>query len=41
MTRAGLLRRRTRWWLSLFLVGLVLSGVTAIPLAWNWTRWHI
>ena len=35
MTRADLLRRRIRWWLSLFLVGLVLSGVTAIPLAWE------
>lgn len=35
MTRADLLRRRIRWWLGLFLVGLVLSGVTAIPLAWE------
>ncbi len=35
MTRAELLRRRVRWWLILFLVGLVLSGVTAIPLAWE------
>ena len=35
MTRADLLRRRIRVWLVLFLVGLVLSGVTAIPLAWE------
>lgn len=35
MTCADLLRRRIRWWLSLFLLGLVLSGVTAIPLAWE------
>jgi len=35
MTRANLLRRRIRWWLSLFLLGLVASGVTAIPLAWE------
>ena len=35
MSRADLLRRRIRWWLSLFLLGLVLSGVTAIPLAWE------
>jgi len=35
MTRADLLRRRIRAWLVLFLVGLVLSGVTAIPLAWE------
>ena len=32
MTRADLLLRRIRWWLSLFLLGLVASGVTAIPL---------
>ena len=35
MTRADLLRRRIRVWLVLFLIGLVLSGVTAIPLAWE------
>ena len=35
MTRADLLRRRIRVWLVLFLVGLVLSGVTAIPLVWE------
>lgn len=35
MTRADLLRRRIRWWLGLFLLGLVVSGVTAIPLAWE------
>lgn len=35
MTRADLLRGRIRWWLSLFLVGLILSGATAIPLAWE------
>jgi len=35
MTRANLLRRRIRWWLCLFLLGLVVSGVTAIPLAWE------
>ena len=35
MTRADLLRRRIRLWLSLFILGLVLSGVTAIPLAWE------
>lgn len=32
MTDADHLRRRIRAWLWLFLVGLVLSGVTAIPL---------
>ena len=35
MTRANLLRRRIRVWLVLFLLGLVASGVTAIPLAWE------
>lgn len=35
MTRADVLRRRIRGWLSVFLLGLVLSGVTAIPLAWE------
>ena len=32
MTRADFLRRRIRIWLSLFILGLALSGVTAIPL---------
>ena len=32
MTRVDSLRRRIRFWLSLFILGLVLSGVTAIPL---------
>ena len=35
MTRADLLLGRIRWWLSLFLLGLVASGVTAIPLVWE------
>lgn len=35
MTRSDFLRRRIRFWLSLFILGLVLSGVTAIPLAWE------
>ena len=35
MTRADILRRQIRVWLSLFILGLVLSGVTAIPLRWE------
>ena len=33
MTPAGRLRRRIRFWLGVFILGLVFSGVTAIPLA--------
>jgi len=32
MNRDGLLRRRLRWLTGLFILGLVVSGVTAIPL---------
>ncbi len=35
MTRSDILRRRIRFLLSLFILGLVLSGVTAIPLRWE------
>lgn len=38
MTSAHSLRRRIRLWLWLFIAGLVLSGVTAIPLAWELDR---
>jgi hypothetical protein len=37
--------RRIRWWVGGFIVGLVLSGVTAFPLVWEtglllgWVRW--
>lgn len=34
MTEAAL-RQRIRRWLSLFIVGLVLSGLTAFPLVWE------
>jgi len=39
------LRRRVRVWLALFIVGLVLSGLTAFPLLWelnllvSWLQW--
>ncbi len=33
MARTDPLRRRIRLWLLIFIIGLVLSGVTAIPLA--------
>jgi hypothetical protein len=32
MNREQILRRRIRWWTWFFIVGLVISGVTAIPL---------
>ncbi len=35
MTTADRLRRRIRGWLWVFIVGLVFSGLTAIPLAWE------
>lgn len=35
MNRADFLRRRIRFWLWAFVIGLVLSGVTAIPLMWE------
>ena len=35
MTEIARLRRRIRLWLWVFILGLVLSGVTAIPLAWE------
>ena len=35
MSRPDYLRRRIRLWLSAFIIGLVFSGVTAIPLAWE------
>ena len=37
MTEAAVLRRRIRFFLWLFVVGLVLSGLTAFPLAWETT----
>lgn len=33
--RANILRKRIRWLTGLFIVGLVISGVTAIPLEWE------
>ncbi len=35
MTRADRLRRRICGWLWVFILGLVFSGITAIPLAWE------
>jgi len=35
MTPEGILRRRIKWLTWLFIVGLVLSGATAIPLTWE------
>lgn len=35
MTRANILLRRIRWITTFFIVALVLSGVTAIPLEWE------
>lgn len=35
MTEADRLRRRIRVWLWLFIVGLAVSGLTAIPLRWE------
>jgi len=35
MTEANQLRRRIRFWLGAFIVGLALSGITAIPLTWE------
>ena len=35
MTEAQALRRRIRFWLALFILGLALSGITAIPLNWE------
>ena len=32
---AAHLRRRIRLWLWVFIIGLVLSGVTALPLTWE------
>jgi uncharacterized membrane protein len=32
MNRAQILRRRIHWWTWFFIIGLVISGVTAIPL---------
>jgi hypothetical protein len=34
------LRRRVRWLLSFFVVGLVISGLTAFPLVWEVTILH-
>ncbi len=42
MNREQMLRRRIRWWTGLLIVGLVLSGATAIPLVTEvemLTRW--
>jgi hypothetical protein len=42
MNREQILRRRIQWWTWFFIVGLVISGVTAIPLVTEleWlTRW--
>jgi hypothetical protein len=42
MNREQILRRRIRWWTWFFIIGLVISGVTAIPLVTEleWlTRW--
>ena len=35
MTEADILRRRIRFWLGAFMLGLALSGLTAIPLPWE------
>ena len=35
LTKADFLRRRIRFWLGAFILGLALSGVTAIPLNWE------
>ena len=35
MTEAQTLRRRIRFWLAAFMIGLALSGITAIPLNWE------
>ncbi len=35
MTNAPALRRRIRFWLWVFIVGLAVSGLTAIPLTWE------
>jgi hypothetical protein len=35
MAQTTVLVRRIRFWLYLFIVGLVLSGITAFPLAWE------
>jgi uncharacterized membrane protein len=42
MNREQTLRRRITWWTWFFIVGLVISGVTAIPLVTELellTRW--
>jgi hypothetical protein len=42
MNRDARLRRRLRWWTWFFIIGLVISGATAIPLVTEleWlTRW--
>jgi hypothetical protein len=35
MNRAAVLRRRIRWLTGLVMLGLVISGVTAIPIRWE------
>jgi hypothetical protein len=35
ITEANQLRRRIRFWLGAFILGLALSGITAIPLNWE------
>lgn len=35
MNREQILRRRVRWFTSFFILGLVVSGATAIPLNWE------